>query len=169
MTQPVNKPQQELFAEHGSRLQRYLRSRLANEADAQDLTQEAYLRLLRVGDPKLIRDPVAYLYRIARNLVHELHVGLPPKSTDSVDVAELIDSGLEVEGLVECQQQIERLDRVMDKLSPKCRAVLVMHRRDGMTYGEIAEIMEISTAMVKKYLATGLSHCRKRLRRFHEQ
>lgn len=151
----------------GTRLKRYLRSRLANEQDAQDLAQEAYLRLLRVKDPKLIQDPVAYLFRIARNLIHELYTTLPPPS-DSIDDVEIATDGMSVEETVESQQQMDRLESVMEKLSPKCRAAIVMHRRDGMTYEEIAKALGVSTAMVKKYLSQGLARCRARLRRFHE-
>jgi RNA polymerase sigma-70 factor (ECF subfamily) len=46
-----------LFADHRDRLQQYLRSRLANEDDAAELAQEAYLRLLRVKRADLIRHP----------------------------------------------------------------------------------------------------------------
>jgi len=155
------------FEMQGTRLKRYLRSRLASEADAQDLAQEAYLRLLRVKDPKLIRDPVAYLFRIARNLVYELYTTLPPVS-DSIDDVELTADGMSVEESVECGQQMDRLQTVMDKLAPKCRAAIIMHRRDGMTYEEIATALGVSPAMVKKYLSQGLSRCRARLRRFHE-
>ncbi len=158
----------DVVAAQGKQLRHYLRSRLANEADAQDLAQEAYFRLLRVKDPSLVRDPVAYLYRIARNLIHELYTGLPPAS-DSLDDVELADTAtMSIEDVAECGQQMERLERVLDTLSPKCRAAIVMHRRDGMTYSEIAGALGVSTAMVKKYLSQGLSRCRKRLRRFHE-
>ena len=44
-------------------------------------------------------------------------------------------------------------------LTPKCRAVLLMHRRDRFTYEEIAARMGISVSMVKKYLVRGLSVC----------
>ena len=159
---------QAVIEAQGTRLRRYLRSRLANEADAQDLAQEAYLRLLRVSDPKLIRDPVAYLFRIARNLVHELYMSMPPGTTESIDDVELAEQCMSVEALAESMQQMEWLEEVMAHLSPRCRAAIVMHRRDGMTYKEIAKALGVSTAMVKKYLSQGVSRCRKRLRRFHE-
>jgi|APSaa5957512535_1039671.scaffolds.fasta_scaffold244328_1 DNA-directed RNA polymerase specialized sigma24 family protein len=50
-----------LFTEHRERLHRYLRSRLANDADAQELAQEAFLRLLRISRTELIKHPQAYL------------------------------------------------------------------------------------------------------------
>ncbi len=151
----------------GTRLLGYLRSRLANEQDAQDLAQEAYLRLLRVPDKTLVRDPVAYLFRIARNLLHELYTTLPPETT-LVSDGDLIDDSPAPEELADTRQHVERLEEVLNHLPPKCRAVMVLHRRDGMTYDEIGVELGISSAMVKKYLAQGLARCQARLRRFRE-
>lgn len=151
----------------GERVERFLRSKLANPADAQDLAQEAYLRLLRAKEPQLIQDPAAYLFRIARNLVGEFYTKLPP-SASSLDDVDLADQGRPVEALAESGQQLERLSEVLSHLSPKCRAALILHRRDGMTVSEIAEELQVSVGSVKKYLSQGLARCRMRLRRFHE-
>ena len=148
-------------------LLRFLRARLANEQDAQDLVQEAYLRLLRASNANLIRDPVAYLFRIARNLLHEWYTSLPP-APEPLDEFELVDEGLTVEDRTELSQHMDRLEEVLRHLSPKCRAVILMHRRDGMTYDEIAAALRISPSMVKKYLSQGLARCRSGLRPYYE-
>lgn len=44
-------------------------------------------------------------------------------------------------------------------LSPKARACLIWHRRDGLTYREIGARLGISTSMVKKYLCQAMAHC----------
>ena len=149
------------------RLLRFLGARLANEQDAQDLAQEAYLRLLRVSDSKLIHDPVAYLFRIARNLLHEWYTSLPPPC-EPLDKVQLAEEGLTVEELADLSQHMDRLNQVMRDLSPKCRAAIVMHRRDGMTYAEIADALGVSSSMVKKYLSKGLARCRVGMRGFYE-
>ncbi len=163
-----NQGHMQVIEAQASGLQRYLRSRLASEADAQDLAQEAYLRLLRVSEPQLIRDPAAYLFRIAHNLLHELYTKMPPGSVESIDEIDIADEHLSVEEQAENRQQLDRLEEVMSHLSPKGRAAIVMHRRDGMTYEEIAKELGVSIAMVKKYLSQGLAQCRVRLRKFHE-
>src|SRR5690606_20290440 len=81
----------QLFADHRDRLQQYLRARLANEEDAAELAQEAYLRLLRVKRVDLIRHPQAYLFRIAHNLLHELYTGRRLVSEADVDL-DLLES-----------------------------------------------------------------------------
>ena len=145
------------------RVLRFLGARLANEQDAQDLAQEAYLRLLRASDSRVIHDPVAYVLRIARNLLHEWY-NAPSRSLESVQEIELVDEGMSVEDWMEISQQMERLEKVLRHLSPKCRAAILMHRRDGMTYDEIARTLGVSSSMVKKYLSQGLARCRARLR-----
>ena len=149
------------------RLLRFLGARLPNEQDAQELAQEAYLRMLRVSDANLIRDPAAYLFRIARGLLQEWYASLPPPR-DSLDDVELADEGRTVEDQANIAQNMDRLEKALRRLSPKCRAVVLMHRRDGMTYDEIAADLGISSSMVKKHLSRGLAHCRVSLRRFYE-
>lgn len=56
---------------HGRPLLRFFASRLPDAADAPDMIQEVYLRLLRLNRPDLIRSPEAYLYTIAANIVRE--------------------------------------------------------------------------------------------------
>ena len=153
--------------DHYERLVRFLSARLANKQDAEDLTQEAYLRLLRASRTRFVEDPAAYLFRIARNLLHEWYASskLPTRMlTEEV----LVSEDLSVEDSVAVAQHMERLEDVLGGLSPKCRAVILMHRRDGMTYKEIGCALEISAAMVKKYLSQGLARCRTDMGRYYE-
>lgn len=150
-----------------ARLLRFLESRLSNEQDARDLAQEAYLRLLRASSEKLIQDPVAYLFRIARNLLYEWYTSLPPPA-ESLDRAEIAGEKASAEDRLEMALHMDKLERALRRLSPKRRAVVLMHRRDGMTYGEIAEQLGISSSMVKKHLSLGLVECRNSLRALRE-
>lgn len=155
-----------LAADHGIDLVRYIARRLRTAVDAQDVAQEAYVRLLRLERKDLIRDPRSYLYRVASNILFEFELkrkadvlGLMRWSDES-RIDGNFGSGEDHSETLALQ---ERLDRVLQQLSPKCRAVLIFARRDGMTYEEIGEKLEISISMVKKYLSKGLRHCRERL------
>ena len=50
-----------LFTEHGAGLQTFFRRRIRSKADAADLAQEVYVRMLRISDQEVIRNPVYYL------------------------------------------------------------------------------------------------------------
>ncbi len=156
-----------LAQDYGTDLVRFIAKRGHNDADARDVAQEAYVRLLRVKRQDLIRDPRPYLYRVAANILHEFAlrreadiVGLARWSQEQQVQAEPSCQ----EGDVEMLVQHKRLEAVLGQLSPKCRAVLILHRRDCMTYEEIAVQIGISASMVKKYLIQGLRHCREHLK-----
>lgn len=150
------------------RLLRFLATRVSDEQDVKDLAQEAYLRLIRAMDSRLIDDPAAYLFRIAANLLYEWYKSSPPPCA-SLDEIELVDEGMSVEQLAALSQHMERLDGVLRQLAPNWRAAILMHRRDGMTYNEIAGALDVSPSTVKKYLSLGLARCRASLRAMYER
>jgi len=58
-----------LLAERGERLRSFLRRRARPGTEIADLSQEIYLRLLRVPEPEAIANPEAYLFTVAGNLL----------------------------------------------------------------------------------------------------
>jgi RNA polymerase sigma factor (sigma-70 family) len=145
-------------------LYRYLLSRVRRREDAEDLTQEAYLRLLRVPATHLIERPDAYLFQIATNLLFEfrLRARRSRVTYDSEQAsaqgarAEASESASSAEALLVATQ----LQSAIESLSDKARTVLILHRRDGLTYARIGEQMGISEDMVKKYLSQAIARCR---------
>jgi RNA polymerase sigma-70 factor (ECF subfamily) len=150
----------------GSDLVRFIARRLRSVADARDLAHEAYVRLLRVKRKDLIRDPQAYLYRIAANILYEFELKRKADALGLARCAEYqaaeMDFGQPDED-VETLLARKRIEAVLGQLSPRCRAVFILYRRDGLSYKEIGQQIGISTSMVKKYLARGLRHCREHL------
>ena len=138
---------------------RFLQSRLANSHEAEDLAQEVYLRLLRVKDNERIHNPRAYVLRVAANVLFEWRLLARNRLSHSADPLDQMLDGQDTQHEAEIQQDVRRLEAALAMLSPKCRAVLLMHRRDRYTYEEIAAKLEISVSMVKKYLVKGLSVC----------
>lgn len=164
--QPDHREQwfQQLVATVGGDLLRFLRSRLSHGDQAQDLAQEVYLRLLRVEDLGLIRNPRAFVIHLAAHAAHEWRMLARNRLQHSEGELEqlIADTGDPADEL-ERDERVRDLARVLSTLSPKCQAALLMHRRDGMTYQEIATQMQLSVAMVKKYLARGLAACHKHM------
>ena len=62
-------------------------------------------------------------------------------------------------------QRAERLRVVLAQLRPKCRAAVVLRFTHGLSYRAIAVHLGVSPQMAKKYMAQGLSHCRRRMAR----
>jgi RNA polymerase sigma factor (sigma-70 family) len=156
--------------QHGQRLRRFLASRLRNRpADAQDLAQEVFLRLLRIEHHETIRSSEAYLFTIAFHVLHQ-HALRRAAMPEAVEISVLIDdleSAPENDPVrqFETQQQLLELQGALQELSPKAQAVLLLHRRDGYTLEEIAAQLGFSRAMAAKYLSKALLHCRQHLRK----
>jgi RNA polymerase sigma factor (sigma-70 family) len=154
-----------MFTKHQSALTGFFRRRVAHPWDAQDLAQEVYLRLLRVDsrDGSAIDNPEAYLYTVAANLVKE-HGVLQKRVPQSLDIASVFPE-LEAPG-GSAQDEVERdaryawLRDTLDRLPPRCRAVMVMQYRDNMSYEQIAAELGVSTHMVKKTVVKALALCR---------
>jgi RNA polymerase sigma-70 factor (ECF subfamily) len=158
-----------LFAGQRNALQAFFYRRLRTKADAADLAQEVYLRFLRVNDPDTIRNPEAYLFAVAGNLLKENAI-LDRRQATNVDIEEA--DGLQLmtvlsdfDSPLDVSRRVERLRVVLKQLTPKCRAAVVLRYRHELSYEEIADRLEVSTHMVKKYLVQALSHCRRRMAR----
>jgi RNA polymerase sigma factor (sigma-70 family) len=156
-----------VVSRHGGRLRQFLARRLRNTADAPDLAQEVYLRLLRVERHADIRSPEAYLLTIASHLLreHSIRQAASPPLVDIEDLASELRSDSQDDPVerAHSQQRLHTLERALSKLSPKAQAVLLLHRCDGLSLEEIGDRLGLSRSMAKKYLAQALAHCRKRL------
>jgi RNA polymerase sigma-70 factor (ECF subfamily) len=130
----------------------YWRTRNRDEAD--DLAQEVYLRLLKVAHPKRVRNWEAYSHTIARNVLSQELTSRARRERGRVDVADpTIQHELAEPYTTAFDTELyeRRLDEVLSKVSRKCRSVVLL-RRDGLTYKQVAGSVGLSTAMVKKYL-----------------
>jgi RNA polymerase sigma factor (sigma-70 family) len=158
-----------LFGEHGGALQAFLYRRVRNRPDAAELAQEVYVRMLRVPDMTTVRNPEAYLYAVASNLAKEHAQRRPHDSAvlniDDPVVQEQLAELPAFGGQLDRERRVRRLREVLDQLSPKCRAAVVLQYWHGLSYEEIAQRLGVSTNMVNKYLSHALMHCRRRMAR----
>ena len=158
-----------LFAEHRAALHAFFLRRIRTKADAADLAQEVYVRMLRISNQEAIRNPVHYLYTVANNLVKE-HAALDRRQASGIDIDEAPpDSQLqtlpEFDGNLDATQRVARLGVVLQQLRPKCRAAVELRFTHGLSYREIAMHLGVSPQMAKKYVAQALGHCRRRMAR----
>jgi RNA polymerase sigma factor (sigma-70 family) len=166
---PVKDPQtliKGLVASHGDQLRRFLLARVRNITDVPDITQEVYLRMLRVPNVESIRSPEAYLFTVAQHVVQQ-HT-LKSTALPSAELALHFDTQSATAHADPAQdlvaaQCLETLQETLDKLSPKARAVFMLSRRDGLSFDEIAIRLGCSKPMVKKYLMKALLQFRQRL------
>jgi RNA polymerase sigma factor (sigma-70 family) len=145
-------------------LHRYLGRRLKNRQDADDLAQEVFARLLRVKNVELIRNPLAYILGIAAHVVrefreHEQHQCV----VFSSDIAESQVAEATSDGLTNSSERLElqnSIDNALKQLPPTHQAVLILVKRDGLSYREVAEKTGLSVHTIEKYLVEGRARLR---------
>ena len=156
-----------LFERHGTALRRFLATRFREEADVDDIAQEAWVRMHRVADPAQLDNARAFLFQTAANLAvdHLRRVDFERAhfSADESGVADAPQQLAAPERALDADQQLELVQQAIAELPDRCREAFVMHRTQDLTYPEIARRLGVSTSMVEKYVIQALKHCRRRL------
>lgn len=152
-----------LFREHNRALVAFLQCRLNSLSDAQEVAQEAYIRMFTLEHPEQVESLRAYLFRIASNLavdrlrmrkVRNDHPLEPP--SEDVHLAPI------PERHASATEQLHGLHKALRELPAKTSRAFVMHVIDGADIGVIARTMKVSERMVRYHVANALAHCRAR-------
>lgn len=147
-------------------LLRLLKRKVVSHADAEDLTQESFLRWAMAGTQVGAGNERAYVTRIAMNAMHEVAsrnsgaVGLTTSMTDVPDGYEsVVDQAPSPQQQVENRQLLERLQQAINELPQRQQEAFVLHRFDGLSYQEVADQMGISVRMVTKHIGRAVAYC----------
>lgn len=141
-------------------LRNWLRERLAlSAADADDIIQESYAKLAGLESVDHVREPRAYLFTVARSLVHQ---HLRRAQVVAIEtVAELDGLGVEApraspERIASSRQQLALAQRLLAGLPGRCREVFRMRRIEGLSQREVAARLGISQSTVEKHMIKAL-------------
>jgi RNA polymerase sigma factor (sigma-70 family) len=149
------------YEQHREELRSFFRSSLRQSDGVDDLIQELYIALIRYPPREPLRDPAAYLYKIAWHLLQRFNkrARRAPETADHETLEKLSrQSGEDVAAELGAEQQLIAL---LEELPPLYGAVLLLNRRDGMNYSQIAERLNLSVSQVRRYLGQTLMHLKK--------
>lgn len=157
---PCESAVQALYCTHHSWLNIWLRSRLGNAADAADLAQDTFVRLLQKPERFELKAPRAFLRTIARGLVidHWRREEIERAYLESIaHLPEALAPSAEARALV--LESLEDISRLLEGLKPKVRQAFLLAQCDGLTHKQIAMHMGVSLRSVERYVAEALYHC----------
>ena len=134
----------------------YARWLTKNDADAEDVVQDAYVRALRFFSSLRDENARAWLLTIVRNTWYgrfprRAGGGVATVADERAD--NLADVGLDPEAQMIQQQTVEDVRRVLEALPTDFREVLVLRELEGLSYKEIADIVGIPLGTVMSRLA----------------
>jgi RNA polymerase sigma-70 factor (ECF subfamily) len=139
---------------------RFLRRRVRVSVDVEDLAQETYVRLLRARDLRDVRNPQAYLLRVAGNVIAEWRERQPPhEPLPFVDEDQLIEE-CDLECNLDTRLTQLWLDKVVATLPPATRAVLILRFRDDLSAKEIIAQLGMTERQVRRHLIKGYEYLR---------
>ncbi|WP_395375175.1 RNA polymerase sigma factor [Marinicella sp. W31] len=151
------------YTKFDCQLTRFFGKAVSTQTDLQDLSQEVYLRMLRVKNPEQIHSPRAYLYRVAIHVLDEWRSSHREQYTHvSDDFERLVDDDAQKKK-TPADPQLEALKEALETLPEVYARTLVMKWHYGMTYEEIAEKLDISQRQVKRYIVKGYAELRVKL------
>lgn len=156
---------EELFVHYAPELIRFLNQKLNNRERAEDIAQDAFIRMQRVRNLGQLKNPKAYLYQTAANLLIDEHrrerlsKAYLVEEQSSINGGETFDSA-SPERLLSAQQQMKRFEQALERMPENCRQAFLLNRINGLTYSEIAREMGVSVSSVEKYLISALKYCR---------
>jgi len=152
------------FKSQAKALRNYLFYKYGNEEQAEDVTQEAFIKLWENCANVPIDKARAFIYTVANNttlnqIAHQKVVLQYSKSNP----AAASSSTESPEFLMEEEQFKVKLQKAIDKLSEAQRTAFLLHRIDGKKYSEIAEMLGISVKAVEKRIHLALVDLRKEI------
>src|ERR1039458_2499840 len=140
----------EVLAEERSRLRNFIRKRVPNEADVEDLLQEVFYELVEANRLLMPIDYVTgWLFRVARNRITDLFRKKKPVSFSDAAFEDEDGELLEIEDLLTssdvgpealCLRNmlLDELDAALDELPAEQREVFVAHEFEGRSFKELS-------------------------------
>jgi RNA polymerase sigma-70 factor (ECF subfamily) len=161
-----------IFLAHRPRLIDYARRIVGDHARAEDVVQEAYLRFDSAAGSQPFDQPIAYLYRIVRNLAldgrrRDAREGgfLVSSASAQADVA--ADSRPSPEVHAAGRSDLAALRGAIADLPLRARLALQLHRIEGRSVKEVAQRLGISVGSAHALIVDSLEYCRGRVTRGH--
>ena len=151
-----------LYEEYYDKIARYIYVRLGNQAVAEDLAGESFLKALESLDSYRERGiPMqAWLFKIAHNQMVDYLRKASKQKTVPLDKMELPDR-VNIEETVERQSELERLSKALEQLTPAQREVIGLRFFAGLTSTEVGEILGKNSGSVREMQSAAVKSLRK--------
>ncbi|MCX5589749.1 RNA polymerase sigma factor [Alcaligenes endophyticus] len=138
---------------------------LGSPEDAADALQETWVRIEGISSASVVHNDDAYLWRMANNIAvdahHKRYKLLTTVELD--DLVHIVDEGADTLQQVAAKLEMQQLLAMLQDMPERPRLVLLAARVDGLSYAQIAQQHNMSTALVNKEMCRALAYLRKQL------
>jgi len=151
-----------------SRLRNFVRSRVPDPRDAEDILQEVFCELVEANRLLMPIDSVTgWLFRVARNRITDLFRKTKPELLELGDLLPSVEAGPEAQFFRSVL--LEELESAIDELPREQREVFIAHELDGRSFKDLAAEtgVNVNTLLSRKRYA--VLHLRERLQAVHDE
>jgi RNA polymerase sigma factor (sigma-70 family) len=171
----------EIIAQERSRLRNFIRRRVPDPSDAEDIVQEVFYELVEANRLLMpIEHVTGWLFRVARNRITDLFRKKKPETFSGVAVENEHGELLQIEDLLPSPDAgpealyfrnvlLDELELALDELPEKQRDVFVAHELEGRSFKEMAAEtgVGVNTLLSRKRYA--VLHLRERLQTIYDE
>jgi RNA polymerase sigma factor (sigma-70 family) len=170
----------EIVERERSRLLNFIRRRVPDPRDAEDILQEVFYELVEASRLLMPIDHLTgWLFRVARNRITDLFRRKQPESLDDAAVAGEDDGRLRLEDLLPSPDAgpealyargvlLDELELAVDELPKEQREVFVAHELEGRSFREMAAETGVSVNTLLSRKRYAVLHLRERLQGIHD-
>jgi RNA polymerase sigma factor (sigma-70 family) len=171
----------EVVKREQSRLRNFIRRRVPDPRDAEDILQDVFYKLVEANRLLMpIEHVTGWLFRVARNRITDLFRKKKPESFSDAAVEDEDDELLRLEDLLPSPDAgpealyarnvlLEELELAVDELPEEQREVFVAHELEGHSFKEMAAETGVSTNTLLSRKRYAVLHLRGRLQRIYEE
>ena len=170
----------EVVKREHSRLRNFIRRRVPDPRDAEDILQDVFYKLVEANRLLMpIEHVTGWLFRVARNRITDLFRKKKPESFSDIAVADEDDELLQLEDLLPSPAAgpealyvrnvlLDELELAVDELTEEQREVFVAHELEGRSFKELAAEtgVNVNTLLSRKRYA--VLHLRERLQSIYD-
>jgi len=141
---------EELYERHHASVYRFLRRSSCSLTEAEDLTQDVFLRVLRYRSTfQRTHAFKPWLFQIARNLLIDHHSKRRFDAVGETEQLQTPDLGPSPQRALEARVDLSRVASALSRLSLEQRHALLLARFHDLSYREIGKILDCSEGAVK--------------------
>jgi RNA polymerase sigma factor (sigma-70 family) len=180
MTEP-DRQISEIIAEERSRLRNFIRRRVPDPSDAEDIVQEVFYELVEANRLLMpIEHVTGWLFRVARNRITDLFRKKKPKTFSDAAVEDEDGEMLQIQDLLPSPDAgpealyvrnvlHDELELALDELPEEQRDVFVAHELEGRSFKEMAAETGVSVNTLLSRKRYAVLHLRERLQSIYEE
>jgi RNA polymerase sigma factor (sigma-70 family) len=171
----------EVVTREQSRLRNFIRRRVPDPRDAEDILQDVFYELVEANRRLMpIEHVTGWLFRVARNRITDLFRRKKPERFSDAAVSGQDDEPLQLEDLLPSPDAgpeslydrtllLEALELALDELPEEQREVFVAHELEGRSFKEMAAETGVSVNTLLSRKRYAVLHLRERLQRIYEE